>query len=82
MPEDCSAPGGCTGRATPELLLKLGFFGVSYSFESSDLFFILLFLVVWYHVTFGALTPTWTSLQNPHLVCAPTPVVENCKKSK
>lgn len=62
MPEDHSATGSYTGRAAPELLLKLWGFGVSYSVQRSDVFFIFLFLGVWYHITFGTLTPLRTPL--------------------
>lgn len=61
MPEDRPAAGGRTGGATPELLLRLRVSGLSYSVQRSDLF-MFLFVGVWYHITFGALTPARTSV--------------------
>lgn len=67
MPKDYSATGSNTGRAAPELLLNFGLlvFLLSSSVQRSDLFFIFLFLGVWYHITFGTLTPMQTLYKIP-----------------
>lgn len=62
MPKDHSATGSRPGRAAPELLLNLGLL------VFHTLFFVQIYIFIfgcWCHVTFGALTSTWT-LQNSH----------------